>query len=52
MQRKQLEEYYNVKIYQEYGGYIVMLPEGEKKFKYIADIEDFLDERERKRGKR
>lgn len=45
MQRKQLERYYGVKIYQEKSGYVVVLPEGTKNFKYIADVEDYLKER-------
>ena len=52
MQRKQLERYYDVKIYQEQGGYIVVMREGEKKFRYIANVEKFLEERKRKHGKR
>ena len=51
MQRKQLEEYYDVKIYRKYWGYILVLPEGDRAFMYISDIEDFLDEREKNERK-
>lgn len=46
MQRKQLERYYDVRIYQESGGYVVVLPEGAKKFRYMFDLENYLEKRE------
>lgn len=48
MQRKQLERFYGVKIYQEQGGYVVVLSDGAKKFKYIAGAEDYLKEKFKK----
>ena len=51
MQRKQLEIFYNVKIFYEYADkelhYTLLLPEGTKTFKHIGDIEDYLKERAR-----
>lgn len=43
MQRKKLEKVYNVRIYQVSGGsYVLITPDGEKRFRYMADVEEYL----------